>query len=265
LTIELRALTGVPFEQIYTAFTEAFSDYIVPLQPSLEELREMLTRRGVDLSLSAGAFDGERLVAYTLNALDGTRAYDSGTGVVPSHRRRGLGRAVMSLSFELLRDASSYTLEVIEQNAPAVALYRALGFTETRRLQIWRYADPTPTRFTELANADLDLIRSWCDVAPSWQNDLPSIRRARAPYVVLGNEHAAAIFFPHTGDLPLLAVAPSMRRQSLGRRLLNAAATRANKPLRIANVDDGDAGIAAFLEACGAMRGVRQMEMRRRL
>ena len=112
---------------------------------------------------------------------------------------------------------------------------------------------------------DLDLIRSWCDFEPSWQNDVPSLRRARDAYVVLGNSNAAAVLFPRTGDLPLLAVAPSARLQGLGRQLLNAAATRANKPLRIVNVDGRDGGIAAFLEKCGATRVVQQFEMRRTL
>lgn len=265
--IDVRPLRGVAFEQVFDAFTAAFSDYVVPLQPDSAQLREMLTRRGVSFDVSAGAFDGEQLVAFTLNAVDGTRAYDSGTGVLPSHRRRGLARALMQLSVSLLQQAgaTTYTLEVLEPNTAAIALYRDLGFATTRTLQVWHYTASAKSRFTELANADLDLVRSWCDVAPSWQNDVPSIRRARDVYVTLGNEHAAAIFFPKTGDLPLLAVAPPARGTGLGRALLNAAATRANKPLRVVNVDDSHPGIAAFLEACGATRGVRQYEMARTL
>jgi GNAT superfamily N-acetyltransferase len=73
-----------------------------------------------------------------------------------------------------------------------------------------------------------------------------------------------AVLFPRTGDLPMLAVAPHARRQGLGTRLLNAAATRADKPLRILNVDDRNAEIGAFLEKCGAARYVKQFEMQRR-
>jgi GNAT superfamily N-acetyltransferase len=83
--------------------------------------------------------------------------------------------------------------------------------------------------------------------------------------VVLGDADGAAVLFPRTGDLPLLAVAPHARRQGVGRRLLNAAAMRANKALRIVNVDDRDAGIAAFLEKCGAIHGPKQFEMHREL
>ena len=262
--IDVRPLIDVPFDQIFETFSLGFSDYVVPFQPSTDALREMLTRRGFVASLSVGAFDGDRLVGITLNGVDGNRAYDSGTAVIPSHRRRGLSRRMMELSFELLAPRT-YILEVLQQNPAAVALYESLGFQHTRPLHVWTFATQSPTRITELANADLDLIRSWCDVAPSWQNDVPSLRRARDPYVVLGTDDCAAVLFPRTGDLPLLAVAPHARRAGLGRRLLNAAATRANTPLRIVNVDGRAEGIAAFLEGCGAGRGPKQFEMVRSL
>lgn len=262
--VEIRPLTGVPFETIFETFVEGFSDYVVRMQPTFPDLVEMWTRRGMVPELSAGAFDGDRLVGFTLNCVDGDRAYDSGTAVIPSHRRRGLSRAMMELSFSLLAPRT-YILEVLQTNSAAIALYESLGFQRTRPFQVWSYTAPSPTRFPELANADLDLIRSWCDFEPSWQNDVPSLRRARDPYVVLGTSDAAAVLFPRTGDLPLLAVAPGARLQGLGRQLLNAAATRASKPLRILNVDDRDGGIAAFLEKCGAGRGVGQWEMARRL
>jgi len=262
--VSIRPLTGVPFDVIFDCFAQGFSDYVIRMQPTRDDLREMLTRRGFVPELSAGAFDGEQLVGFTFNAVDGDRAYDSGTAVIPTHRRRGIARDLMIASFELLAPRT-YVLEVLQANTSAIALYESLGFTRTRPLQIWSFTAQAPTRITELANADLDLIRSWCDVAPSWQNDVPSLRRARDPYVVLGTPEAAAVVFPRTGDLPLLAVTPAARLQGFGRTLLNAAATRANKPLRIVNVDDRDPGIAAFLENCGAGRGVGQWEMVREL
>jgi ribosomal protein S18 acetylase RimI-like enzyme len=262
--VDIRPLTGVPFDEIFECFVEGFSDYVVKFQPSRPDLEEMLTRRGWVQDLSAGAFDGSRLVGFTLNCVDGDRAYDSGTAVIPSHRRRGISRATMELSFKLLAPRT-YILEVLQNNPAAVALYESLGFQHTRPFQVWTFTSEFREKITELANPDLDLIRSWCDVAPSWQNDVPSLRRARDSYVVLGTEDAAAVFFPRTGDLPLLAVAPHTRRQGLGRLLLNAAATRANKPLRILNVEDRSESIAMFLEACSATRMVKQFEMRRTL
>ncbi|MDQ6801024.1 MAG: hypothetical protein M3041_09325, partial [Acidobacteriota bacterium] len=106
--------------------------------------------------------------------------------------------------------------------------------------------------------AALQTIRSWCDMTPSWQNDVPSIRRAREPYLILGDANAGAIVFPSNGDVPLLAVRPEARHQGLGRSLLAEAARSVGKPLRVMNVEDR---FEPFLSSCGAEKFVRQLEM----
>src|SRR6266850_730038 len=115
-----------------------------------------------------------------------------------SHRRRGIARQLMQRSIEML-PAKRYILEVIETNERAASLYRELGFIETRRFQAWKYqrkegsAPPSPSKRRQAAS--LQDIRNWCDFAPSWQNDIPSIRRAREPYIVIGDEDGAVIVF----------------------------------------------------------------------
>jgi len=256
----IRTLHHDDFDAVFTAFGEAFSDYVIPLSPTREQLQEMLTRRGWAPHLSAGVFDGTRMVAFTLNGFDDRVAYDSGTGVVPSHRRRGLGREMTDFVLPLLRDAGAerYVLEVIESNAPAIALYRAAGFHETRKLQCWTYAADAPSA-EPIARGSMH--PAYCDVAPSWQNSTASIRRAHDRFEVIGGDDGYAVVFPSSGDLAQLAVAPTARRRGLGTRLLRDAATIAGKPLRIINVDDRASNIAAFLQAAGARRTIRQLEM----
>lgn len=261
----IRPLTADDFDAIYAGFADAFSDYVVKFAPAREQLAEMMTRRGYVAEASVGAFEGERLVAFTLNGVDGEAGYDTGTGVVPSHRRRGLAREVMERSFELLRarGCTRYVLEVIDANRRAHELYRALGFEETRGLQCWTFesgAHASP------ATADTDCRREDAsDVEPSWQNTLASIARAREPRVTVAEEHGCAIVFPSNGDLPRLVVDRAFRRRGIGTRLLHAAAATAGKPLRIVNVDERDRGVAAFLERAGAKRTLRQLEMVRPL
>jgi len=256
----IRNLVGVSFETMTQAFNDAFSDYNIPANYPVEYLTGLVTRRGYRPDLAVGAFEGDRLVGFVFNCLDGDEAYNSGTGVVISHRRLGIARQLMEHSIRTL-PAKRYILEVIETNHRAAALYRDLGFVEARKFQCWTYITPEKTRITEIANANLDEIASWCDMDLSWQNRIASIRRSREPYVVLGNEDGAAILFTSNGDVPLLAVKRSARRKGLGSRLLGAAATRANVPLRIMNIDDRSTDIAAFLEKNGAKKTVRQLEM----
>lgn len=264
----IRTLTHDDFQSLCAAFQAAFSDYVVKLSPTPEQLLEMFTRRGWVPSLSVGAFDGNSMVAFTVNGVDGSVAYDSGTGVVPTHRRQGLARAVMLESFKVLGGCEQYVLEVLEQNAGAVELYRDLGFREVRGLQCWMYdaGEAVPDDgVTSALPPDLASLRTSRDVEPSWQNSDASIARATDPHVVLGDEHGYAIVFPSNGDLAQLVVRRESRRQGHGTRLLRQAAAVAGKPLRIINVDERDAGIAAFLERSGARRTFRQIEMIRAL
>ena len=254
----IRPLAADDFDAVFEAFTAAFSDYVVPFSPTREQLAEMLRRRGWSPEASPAAFDGGRMVAFTLNGIEGDRGYDSGTGVVPTHRRRGLARELMLRSIELLRarGCKTYVLEVLDNNGKAVELYRSLGFVETRGLQSWRLERAGNEEFSE-GRAHPE----WMDVEPSWQNSTASIARAGERPTILGDADSYAILFPSNGDLAQLAVRPEARRKGLGTRLLHAAAAVAGKPLRIINVDERDHGIARFLETAGATWLVRQLEM----
>lgn len=264
--LDIRPLSGISFDALAAAFNDAFSDYLVPMAMTAQQLAQMQRRRGYVAEASMGAFDGERLVGFALTCIDGDRAYNSGRGVALSHRRRGIGRELMKGVIDLLaaRGSKSYQLEVIEANERAAELYRAVGFEERRRFQCWTFESSdnlVPPTTSELANTDLDSIAASADMELSWQNSLPSIRRAAEPYVVLGDERGAVVIFPHSGDLPLLTVRRDVRRQGIGSRLLRGAAKRAAKSLRILNIDDRERGVAAFLEAAGARPLVRQIEM----
>jgi ribosomal protein S18 acetylase RimI-like enzyme len=262
--IEIRSLEGVGFDAMTAAFNDAFSDYDIPAQYTTEYLTNLVTRRGYRPDLAVGAFDSGRLVGFVFNCLDGDEAYNSGTGVVISHRRHGIGRQIMQRSMDTL-PAKRYILEVIETNQRAESLYRQLGFVETRRFQCWTYGGQaiSPVRTGRIACPPLQT--DWFDMQPSWQNSLASIRRASEPHEVLGDDRGYAVVFPSNGDVPLLAVRPDQRRKGIGRSLLNAAAHFAGKKLRIMNVDDRSTGITAFLEHSGATRLVRQIEMVRSL
>ena len=280
--MKIRPLRGDDFDEVHRAFVEAFSDYVLPMQPSAEALREMFTRRGWVPELSSGIFEDERMVAFTLNGFGGATGYDTGSGVIPTRRRRGLARQTMEHSIELLRGAGAtrYVLEVLEPNVAAAALYRSIGFVETRRFDCWTFVPsplsplsgervrvrgesraPGAPHPSPLPAARGEGTESWWDIQPSWQNSTASIARAMDPHVLLGDSDGYAILFPSTGDVPQLAVRRDARRRGIGTRLVETAAALAQKPLRFINVDARDAGIAALLDALGARRFVRQIEM----
>jgi ribosomal protein S18 acetylase RimI-like enzyme len=259
VSFSIRSLCTDDFDTVHRAFNEAFGDYFVKMSLTPDQLREMLTRRGWVPEASVGAFEGQRMIGFVLNGIEGDRAYNSGTGVIPSRRRGGVARRLMEEAIPVV-GGREYVLEVLERNIAAARLYESLRFEQARRFQCWSYRSA--------GQAGASFLRSipdgFCDVEPSWQNSAASILRARDPYVILGDERGYAVVFPSNGDLPQLAVRRDARRRGVGRHLLDAAAGEAGKTLRILNVDDRDEGIAAFLEAAGAEKTVRQIEMRLR-
>ncbi len=280
--VQLRRLGSLPEATIHGAFIEAFADYVVPLRPELDAFRDLHTRCGVRPDLSIGAFEGERLIGFTLSAFgawEGRRAgYDAGTGVIPSARRRGLARAMMRRSLELLaaEGATCCVLEVIQSNLGALELYRDLGFEHRRDLLCWRL-DEVPYRRVaglELRGAqrphdlDLDLDRDAAPLWsrwPSWQNSIASIHRTREAQTTLvarlDDKLVGYAVVLRRGNLLQLAVAPEMRRRGIGTALLRAARLHAAGPLALTNTDAEDRAMTAFLESLGAEERVRQHEM----
>ncbi len=263
--MEIRSLQDLDWATLARAFNDAFSDYVVPVTIDGAGLERMQRRRGYVGEASLGAFVGDRLAGFALTCIDGDRAYNSGTGVVPEHRRGGLARRLID-EVALRLEARRYVLEVIDSNAPARQLYERTGFVETRGLQSWTFGASGEAQSPPALTApDLPAIARAADVEASWQNSVASIRRALDPWVALGDERGVVVVFPESGDVPLLWEHPEDRRRGRGRRLLEAAAGRASRPLRLVNVDERSAEAARFLEAVGAARTVRQVEMIREL
>lgn len=76
--------------------------------------------------------DGDRIAGYCWLKIDDGIGEFYVVGVDPEHQRMGLGRALMAAGFARLveRGIRTAALYVESDNAPAVALYRDLGFSD---------------------------------------------------------------------------------------------------------------------------------------
>lgn len=276
-----RFLTAADNHSLYECFLDAFSDYQVSLQMTEEQFERRLKRDGVELELCAGAFDGEQMIGFYVNGRGLWRgketAYDAGTGVIPSHRRRGVAEELFNFMAPRLKERgiTQYLLEVITSNERAVSLYRKLGFDEVRRLAVLHANEPVkPLADVEgvslhrLEEPQWDVFYAYWDGEPSWQNSVAAVERVRNRCDIVGafvdgKCVGYGIVYKPSGILMQLAVAQEFRRRGIGRQIL--AMFSGDAILKTNNVDEDLEGTLTFYKTCGFEIVLRQFEMVREL
>jgi GNAT superfamily N-acetyltransferase len=103
----LRPLSDFPLTDVVDLWNEAFQDYAIPMQQTVDHLFARMARDGLSPSLSVIATIDDRPVGLVLNGIRTIRgmriAWNGGTGVIPSFRRSGVGKAMIRYCLELYR------------------------------------------------------------------------------------------------------------------------------------------------------------------
>lgn len=279
--MEIKSLGKIDFETIFIAFSKAFADY--DIQQNANELKTMWKRRGFNPDLSFAAFEGENIVAFTLNGIgdfNGTKmAYDTGTGTLKDYRGQGLATKIFEYSIPYLKEANinHYLLEVLQHNAKAVSVYRKIGFKVTREFNyfVWKNEELK----NEIKNLDnlysielfdinkYDSISEFWDFYPSWQNSFESIQRAREDFINLGvfadkKLIGYCIFEPNSGDITQIAVDKAYRRKGIASLLLHEVGKlNKNTNTKLINIDITCSSIVEFLKAKNIEITGKQFEM----
>ena len=94
-----KTLETIDFSSIYKTMIEAFSDYALDMTYMQEHnLYNRAIKNGIDFSLSAGVFENDKLVGFTLVGIDeweGEKsAFDIATGIVKEHRGKGHAKKI---------------------------------------------------------------------------------------------------------------------------------------------------------------------------
>ena len=280
---EFRTLADSTDGEIYDAFCEAFSDYLVQMDMRPGRFKAMNMRRGYDPRISMGAFHGDRLVGFILNGLrqwDGRpTAYDAGTGVVPEFRKMGITTNLFGNLLDILKaeDVEVYLLEVIKENDPAMKLYLKQGFQISRDFSchLARREDlrtggecPVPIEKASVNDLDWDALRPMWDFPPSWQNSIDSVMAVPDTFAVVtahvGEDLAGyGIIETGSGDIPQIAVAPDHRGKGIGRCIMGRmAALTTSDRFAMINVEEGSGPTGEFAEAVGMAHYTAQYEMK---
>lgn len=272
-------------QQIQRAFQEAFSDYAMDMSSLTEErLRVRCVKNAVDWDSSVGAFDGDRMVGFTLIGVDewrgGLGAFDAATGIVPDYRGQGLAKAMFEHSLPALRakGVESFVLEVLKENEPAIRAYRKAGFEVSRELECFelrledlqgRDADPAPAPIRAVDRQVVSRLAEHADWPPSWENSFAAIERIPDELVVVGAFDGdacigATAYTPMLNWIMTLVVELSHRRQGIGRALIHdlvGSLPEGVEAVRLQNVEASDTGMKKFLAGLGFEPLVNQYEM----
>lgn len=238
----------LPVAELAELFTAGYEGYFAPMRVDEAALASMIDAWDIDLGRSRVALEGDERLGIANLAVRGDRSWIGGIGVVPEARRRGIARALMEA---VLAEAPPVvTLEVIEQNEPAIGLYRSLGFEHARFLEVWSLAgDAAPA-------AEVRTV----EPRPLGQEGLPWQRQDRSlgnGFECLETDGGAAVLRVSGARVSMLQLQAD--GEAPARRLLQAARAR-GESLHYVNVPEGDVASAA-LAALGGVLDLRQHEM----
>jgi ribosomal protein S18 acetylase RimI-like enzyme len=275
-----KTLEGTVFEVISECFNHAFRDYLVPLTMSPDQLMDKFQNEGGRLDLSVGVFEGDQLVGFILHFVapfnQSYQVYNGGTGVIPSFRGIQLTVKMYEFIFPKLIEhgAVGITLEVIETNANAIAVYEKLGFKKIRTLNCYKGQLDVPGiasmapgyHIKEVNEMPLELFTSFWDHPPSWQNGNMAMK-SRQPQltctVLMKNSEAVGylIYHPKMKRIHQLAIDQRYRNLGLASYLLSALATPPTEAVSIINIDSRCIGLCLLMEKFGLTKTVTQFEM----
>lgn len=270
------------FDVLHEKFVEAFSDYSLPFQLDRGRFRNHINLNAIDLARSVGCFDGDEMIGFSLNGFGPwngrSTAYDAGTGVIPSRRRRGASEAMFAFMLPIFREAGieQFLLEVITTNTPAVELYRKLGFRVERELVFMEApaALDAETRANEAAEIRpmtvdeiVPLSELW-HAEPSWQNSNDAVARSEDMKTILGafiDGRCAgyAVFSKGLGRIAQFVVDERHWGGGIGSRLLKEMEREVieGEKMQVINLDARLTDTLRFFERRGFREVLRQYEM----
>ena len=271
--------------QIHATFQEAFADYAVDMSLLTEErLHIRCTKNNVDWEVSVGAFDGDRMVGFTLIGIDswqgGRGAFDAATGILRDFRGRGLAGDMFDHALPELerRGVGAFVLEVIADNEPGIRAYRKAGFEISRRLKCFELDLTTPSGERHPSGSSppvpidrrvVTTLASDTDWNPSWENSFGAIERIPDDLICLGTLDrdrwvGAIAYSPAMNWIMALVVERSHRRQGVGSGLVHGlvgALPNNVQSVKLLNVEASDSGMATFLDRLGFQHLIDQYEM----
>ena len=267
----LKSLENTPIADIVNAFNQSFADYELPFQFTTETMQQKIQFEDIDLKYSVGAFDNDKLVGFIFFGLDGTTAWDGGTGVIPAYRGQKLTQRMLQYSYPILKaqGINHVLLEVLENNIGARSIYERAGFSITRKLHGYKgqvSIDKTHNyQIAVLTDPDFGMLSKLCDFKFAWQQmDKRIQNRANIITTICIRDNNEIVAYMHfdakASRVHQFGTAESHRRKGMATALFQYLAQNCATPILVVNVEDAsEANI--FIQSTGLAHLISQFEM----
>lgn len=276
-SFQYRFLKNVNLEELLQVFNKSFSDYVVPMKLSMEQLKDKIKAEGIDLTISVGAFCNKELVGFILHAKNNDYLYNAGTGVLPSFRGNNLTTKMYDYAIPLFKSFSmrKINLEVVSSNETACKSYRKIGFKKWRVLNSIKGIISIKTlKFEEVEGLQIsnlpyyEYLISFAekDIIPTWENNEFCIQNFETSLTIRkatinGTTTVGYIIFDSKANKILqIWVKEAYRRKGIGSYLIKELIGN-DRSFLVTNIDGQNFGIHSFFKSVGGEPYLEQVEM----
>lgn len=276
--MHLSSLQNIPIATLAQAFNSAFSDYLVPMHLTADDLTSKFSSENTNLELSVGVFDIDVLVGFifigTETRNQKTVLYNGGTGVIPEYRGQKLTEKMYDYLLNKLKNNSEsiHLLEVITENKRAIKVYETVGFKTKRIVSCFKgiVTQPKISKDISIKPIPFEAVHQFenqWEVQPSYQNSSQAINRTNYLHEFLGafvgDSLVGYIIFSRTnGRVKQLFINSNYRNQGIGHCLFHQAQEIIEtKPVSLINIDSSHTKSIQFLKKIGLQETVQQFEM----
>jgi ribosomal protein S18 acetylase RimI-like enzyme len=269
--MEIQNLSHTPFETIVDCFLKAFEGYFVPFPQDQAYYHQRWKAAKVDFACSYGIFDGDTLLGFIIHAIDKRQelqvAYNTGTGVIPTHRGKGITRALYAHALMDLQNKGieRCSLEVISQNHVAIHLYEQIGFKVCKEYYCFKGAIKTPIDSqVELIQVPLTEVE-WNHLPQqltySWDNQKESLLGGAYSFYYIKNKGLREAYFIINEALNYLAQFDLLVEDSSAWESLFSGIRSKTDLVKINNIDSRLTSKLAAVKRAGLQNTVNQFEM----
>ncbi|CAG7636893.1 GNAT family N-acetyltransferase [Paenibacillus allorhizosphaerae] len=185
----IKRLSECTLVEALEAWNKGFEGYFIDATMTLDAFLARMVNEGLSPALSVVAFVDGKPAGIVLNGVRTIRgdkiAWNGGTGVAQAYRGQGIGKKLMQASLDIYREekVNIATLEAIRANAPAIELYKRMGYSIVDRLAVLQHkgmyesSAEQKAYYVAVTGRTQEAARlPFYEAMTAWQTQWPSIR-----------------------------------------------------------------------------------------